>query len=192
MQWNPHVRERYQALIKAIADRFDGRIQGINLPETAIDVTGATKADKGFSCDAYFQATLDNAGYMRKVFKHSLVVQYINFWPCEWNNDHNYMQRAFDFAIANHIGVGGPDVLPYKKGQMKNSYQFLNRYKGKLSFVAMAVQEPDLDYRDPRTGKIAGKAEQTDFATNYLGANVIFWSIESPWLKNHGTTSPTP
>ncbi|WP_347218382.1 hypothetical protein [Chryseobacterium sp.] len=37
-QWNPAVRERYQKLIGALGKRFDGRIQGINLPETSIDI----------------------------------------------------------------------------------------------------------------------------------------------------------
>ncbi|VVD82807.1 hypothetical protein PHO31112_01199 [Pandoraea horticolens] len=181
-QWNPHLRERYQALLKALAEHFDGRIRGINLPETAIDV--ADRKDHGdFTCDGYFQATIDNMAYARKVFRQSAVVQYVNFWPCEWNNSHRYMERTFEFAAAHHIGLGGPDVLPYKPGQMHNAYPFFNRYKGRLDLVAMAVQEPDLNYRDPRTGKRAGKAEQTDFAVNYLGANIIFWATSAPGFR---------
>ncbi|APA99965.1 hypothetical protein NS506_05929 [Nocardia seriolae] len=38
MQWNPAVQQRFQQLLKALAHRFDGRIAGINLPETAIDI----------------------------------------------------------------------------------------------------------------------------------------------------------
>ena len=34
MQWNPAVRARYQALLKALADRFDGKVFAVNLPET--------------------------------------------------------------------------------------------------------------------------------------------------------------
>ena len=181
-QWNPYLRERYKALLEALAERFDGRIRGINLPETAIDV--AHRKDHGsFTCDKYFQATLDNMAYARKVFKRSAVVQYVNFWPCEWNNDRRYMERTFEFAVAHHLGLGGPDVLPYKPGQMQNSYPFFNRYKGRLPLVAMAVQEPDLNYQDPRTGKWVGKVEQTDFAVNYLGANIIFWATSAPWLS---------
>ncbi len=185
MQWNSHVRERYQALLKALAERFDGRIRGINLPESAIDLDKPKDSAGGFSCDGYFQATLENAAYARAVFKHSAVVQYINFWPCEWNNDHRYMQRAFDFAVAHHIGIGGPDVLPNKNAQMHNAYPFFHAYKGRLDLVAMAVQEPDLDYRDPRTGQVVGKVEQSTFATDYLGAHIIFWSLSSPWLQSH-------
>ena len=69
-QWNPQLRERYQALLAALAERFDGRIRGINLPETAIDVED--RKDHGdFTCASYFQATLDNMRYARKVFQRS-------------------------------------------------------------------------------------------------------------------------
>jgi hypothetical protein len=51
MQWNPAVRERYQALISALAARFDGRVYGINLPETSVDID-PKKDQTGFDCDA--------------------------------------------------------------------------------------------------------------------------------------------
>ncbi|BAP31724.1 uncharacterized protein CHSO_2687 [Chryseobacterium sp. StRB126] len=181
-QWNPAVRERYQKLIGELAKKFDGRIQGINLPETSIDIE--MKKDKtGFSCDTYFQAELDNLKFARHAFKKSYVLQYVNFFPCEWENDHQYMSRLFDFADKNNIGLGGPDIVPHKKAQMKNSYPFFNLYKGKLSLVAMAVQEPTLTYKNPKTKKPFTKEEFVNYAQDFLGVNIIFWSVESPWLK---------
>ncbi|WP_089757322.1 hypothetical protein [Chryseobacterium soldanellicola] len=182
-QWNPAVQQRFQKLIGELAKKFDGKIQGINLPETAIDIN--IKKDKtGFSCDKYFQAELDNLKFAREAFKQSYVLQYVNFFPCEWENDHKYMSRLFDFADKNKIGLGGPDIVPNKKGQMKNSYPFFNQYKGKLSLVAMAVQEPTLTYKNPKTKKPFTKKEFVAYAENYLGVNIIFWSVKSPWLKN--------
>jgi hypothetical protein len=182
MQWIPEVRARYQALLKALAAKFDGKVFAVNLPETAIDVSEKQKRP-GFTCDAYFDAELENLGVARAAFQKSHVVQYVNFWPCEWDNDHKYMSRLFEFAAAHDIGLGGPDIVPYRKGQMKNSYPFFNQYKGKLSYVGMAVQEPTLAYKNEKTGKPFTKAEFTEFATDYLGVNAIFWSAESPWLK---------
>ncbi len=182
-QWNPAVRMRFQKLIGELAKRFDGKIQGINLPETSIDID--MKKDKtGFSCDRYFQAELENLAFARSVFHDSHVLQYINFFPCEWENDHQYMSRLFDFAYKNNIGLGGPDIVPDKKAQMKNSYPFFNQYKGKLALVAMAVQEPTLTYKNPTTKKPFTKEEFTEYAENYLGVNIIFWSVESPWLRD--------
>jgi hypothetical protein len=182
-QWNPAVRERFQRLLAALAQKFDGRIQGINLPESAIDLD--IKKDKtGFTCDKYFAAELENLAFARKVFATSKVVQYVNFWPCEWNNDRKFMSRAFEFAQAHGIGLGGPDIVPYKKGQMKNSYPFFHEYKGRLVLVAMAVQEPTLTYTNPDTGKPFTREEFVAFAEDYLGVDIIFWATTSPWLKS--------
>ncbi|MCO0638325.1 hypothetical protein M8745_20530, partial [Lutimaribacter sp. EGI FJ00014] len=112
MQWNDAVRGRFQALIEALADTFDGRVFGINLPETAVDID--MKGDRtGFTCDAYFEAEMDNLAAAWAAFTKSHVVQYVNFWPCEWANDHDYMGRLFEYAADHDIGLGGPDIVPY-------------------------------------------------------------------------------
>lgn len=180
-QWNPNVRRRYQQLLQALAKNFDGRVYGINLPETAIDID-REHGKTGFTCDSYFEAELENMLFARKVFTRSAVVQYVNFWPCEWNNDHRYMERMFEAAAKHGVGLGGPDIVPHQKAQMHNAYPFFHRYKDRLSLIAMAVQEPTLTYRNPVTGKPFTKLEFEDFGRNYLGARIIFWSASSPWL----------
>jgi hypothetical protein len=92
-QWNPALNERYQKLIAQIALRLDGQIYGINLPETSADIDLKVESKMGFTCDRYFEATLKNVNFAKSVFKKSYVVQYTNFWPCEWENDHKYMSR---------------------------------------------------------------------------------------------------
>jgi len=181
-QWNPAVRERFQKLLAALAQKFDGRVWGINLPESSADVD-QKKDQTGFTCDGYFEATLENIAFARKVFVNSHVVQYANFWPCEWENDRKYMSRTFEFARKNRIGLGGPDIVPYRKAQMKNSYPFFHQYRGQLSLVAMAIQEPTLTYTNPETKKKFTREEFVAFAENYLGVDVIFWSTTSPWLQ---------
>ena len=187
-QWNPAVRQRYQQLLLALATRFDGRVMGVNLPETAIDPK--TKRDKtGFSCEKYFNAEVENLSFARKVFKQSYVVQYVNFWPCEWDNDHQYMSRLFALAEKEKVGLGGPDIIPNKKSHMKNAYPFFHQYKGKLALVAMAVQEPTLTYTNPQTRKPFTREEFSDYAKSYLGVDIIFWSTSSPWLMQDKTTT---
>ncbi len=183
MQWNVSLQKRYQNLIQELAKKFDGRVAGINLPETSIDINKKNAEKKGFSCDKYFSSTVKNMIFAKKSFKKSFVVQYVNFWPCEWNNNHKYMSRLFEIAQKEGIGLGGPDIVPYKKAQMANSYPFFNKYKGKLSLVAMAVQEPTLTYINPNTKKPFTKEEFIKFAEEYLGTNIIFWATESPWLS---------
>jgi hypothetical protein len=182
MQWNPAVRERFQALLSALAQRFDGRILGINLPETSFDMD-PRKPPGGFTCDGYFDAEVENIRHARKVFRKSNVVQYVNFWPCGWGDDRGYFSRFFEIAAKENIGVGGPDIVPNRPGQMKNSYPFLNRYKDKVPLVAMAVQDATLTYVNPETRKQFTHAEFVAFARDYLGVDVIFWDVSSPWLK---------
>ncbi|MFE2141954.1 hypothetical protein ACFXA3_09410 [Streptomyces sp. NPDC059456] len=180
-QWNPEVRRRFQSLLKALADRFDGRLAGVNLPETATQVDPA-KDHSGYTDESYFRAELDNMAFGAKVFKRTKFIQYVNFWPGEWNNDHGYMARTFAFAQAHGVGLGGPDVLPNRQAQMENSYPFFERYRGLLPMVAMAVQEPDFEYTDPSTGKPYTKEEFVDFGGRRLGADVMFWATSAPWL----------
>lgn len=182
-QWNARVRARYQALLTALAFQFDGQVYGINLPETSADLD-KRRGNHGFQCDSYFQAELENIAFARRVFRQSYVVQYANFWPCEWDNNRRYMSRLFASAAANGIGLGGPDIVPYNKAQMHNSYPFFHRYRGMLSLIAMAVQEPTLTYHNPATGKPFTRNEIESFARDFLGADVIFWSPSAPWLRN--------
>lgn len=183
-QWNSPLQQRYQKLIFELAKKFDGRIYGINLPESAADVDIKLEEKSGFTCDKYFQATLENINFTKSSFKKSYVVQYVNFWPCEWENDKTYMSRFFKNAEEKGVGLGGPDVVPYRKGQMKNSYPFFNKYKGKLSIVAFAVQEPTRTYTNPKIGKRFTEDEFLEFAEGFLGAGVVFWSVEVDTKKN--------
>ena len=164
------------------AAQFDGRITGINLPETAADLMPFEKRSS-FTCDGYFDAELDNIQHARRAFTRSAVVQYVNFWPCKWNNDHRYMSRLFAFAATHNVGLGGPDIVPFRKGQMRNSYPFFHQYRGKLRLVAMAVEEPTLTYTNPQTGKRFTREEVVTFARDYLGANINFWAVQAPWLQ---------
>ena len=181
-QWDPEVRERFQALLQALAKQFDGRIAGLILTETAVSVDQQEPGD--FDCDTYFEAEKENALAARRAFKQSHVVQYVNFWPCEFANGRTYMSRFFDFAAANQIGVGGPDIVPWAKGQMISSYAFIRAYQDKVPVVAMAVQEPTLEYINPDTGKPFTRQEFERFAMVYLGVDDLFWSKDAAWLKD--------
>jgi hypothetical protein len=188
-QWDPEVRARFQALLAALARQFDGRIEGVILTETAADVDRDVPPE-GYSCDAYFDAEMDNARFARRAFARSHVVQYVNFWPCGWNNAHDYMGRFFAFAAAEGIGVGGPDIVPNRPGQMTNSYPFIRAYRDRVPLVAMAIQEPTLEYLNPATGVPFTRAEFEEFAVGFLGVDVIFWSKDAPWLRAGAARQP--
>lgn len=179
--WDPAVRERFQLLIKKLASEFDGIIYGINLPETAADFD-ENNPPEGFNKDKYFHAELENILSLREAFHKSIVVQYVNFFPGEWNNDHRYMSRLFSSGMTHHIGLGGPDVVPYKMAQMKNSYPFFHKFKRKL-LASMAIQEPDYTYKNPKTGEPYTFIDFYNFSRNYLGADILFWNVQEPFYS---------
>lgn len=183
-QWNPNLRARYQALLAALGEQFDGRIYGINLPETAIEVPMGDEAPTGFTCDVYFAAQMENIAAARAAFTRSHVVQYVNFWPCEWNDDRQYMSRFFALAVEQGIGAGGPDIIPYRRAQEMNSYRFLEEMGANLPIVAMAVQGPTLTYTNPETGRRFTRDEFEDYAVTRLNVDIIFWSLRTPWLAS--------
>ncbi|OAQ74106.1 beta-galactosidase domain-containing protein [Pochonia chlamydosporia 170] len=180
-QWNPEVRKRYQALLSALSKEFDGQITGLNLPETSIEVN---EKENNFTNEAYFRGELENAGHAVSVFKKSYVVQYVNFWPDGWNNANNRFTDSFDYYAEHGVGVGGPDLIPYKEGQVKNSYPFITKYHDKVPITVVAVQEPDLKAINPVTNTNFTKAEFVDYATNVLKVRIIFWATSSPWLQS--------
>ncbi|KAJ5670046.1 uncharacterized protein N7477_005409 [Penicillium maclennaniae] len=162
-QWNPHV-------------------YGFNLPETAIDVQSHNAS--GYTCQKYFEGTLDNARYAASVFNRSYVVQYVNFWPCGWANEHNYLSDSFAFFAANGVGVGGPDDIPYKQTMENNAYPYMSQYRDQVPINVVAVQEPDLAAINPKSNKPFTKDEFLDFAEKQLGSKILFWALSAPWLHS--------
>ncbi|KID77902.1 uncharacterized protein G6M90_00g036660 [Metarhizium brunneum] len=181
-QWNPEVRRRYQALLSALSEELDGKITGLNLPETSIAVN---QSQDNFTNEAYFRGELENAGFAAKVFNKTYIVQYVNFWPDGWNDANNRFTESFDFYAEHGVGVGGPDLIPFKKAQVSNSYPFIAKYHDKVPVAVVAVQEPDLEELNPRTGMKFTKEEFVDYAHNVLKVRIIFWATSSPWLQSN-------
>lgn len=179
-QWNENVRARYQNLLSAMAEKFDGKIYGMNFPETSIQVQ---ENMNNYTSDAYFHGTLDNAKHAAEVFQKSYAVQYVNFWPDDVNGPSSYLNQSFAFFANNHIGIGGPDDIPYSYYQEQNSYPLFDKYRNKVPISVIAVQEPDLRKVNPDTGKPFTKQEFTDFAVDCLGSKIMFWALTANWLK---------
>jgi hypothetical protein len=184
--WLPAVRLRYQALLRALGKQFDGRIAGINFSESSIDIGeelpgGRMRYPKGFAPERYVQALHENMQVLSRSFRKSVPMVYLNFLPDEWlpDDDRGYMRGLFAKAQALGMGVGGPDLTPYKKGPMGQSYPFFQAYPARL-FKAMAVQSGNLRQTNPKTGVAYTVPDLLDFARDYLGLDLVFWGIEDP------------
>jgi len=178
-RWDPAVRERYHRLLLALGHQFDGRVEGINLPETAVDFgeTGILYP-KGFTPEVYRDAIVTNMAVLKRAFPHSVAMQYANFMPGAETN----LQRVYEAARELRVGVGGPDLLPYKPWQMRNSYPLIRAFCGAAP-TGIAVQDGNYQHRNPKTGRQVTVPELLDFAGQYLKVDYIFWCTQEPYYS---------
>ncbi len=78
--------------------------------------------------------------------------------------------------------MGGPDLRPYRPGQLGSSYPLIREVAGMVP-VGIAVQDGNYADVNPKTGKRASIAELIKFATEYLRVDYIFWCTEEPYYS---------
>jgi len=184
-RWDPAVQERFHALLLALGNKFDGRIEGINLPETAIDFGESGRLyPKGFTPEIYRDAVVANMRVLKRAFPKSVAMQYANFMVggppgAEANS---YLRDVYREAKGLKVALGGPDLKPYRPFQMSNSYPLLREIAGSVP-TGIAVQDGNYELQNPRTGKPVTVQELIAFATDYLHADYIFWCTEEPFFS---------
>ncbi len=188
-RWDKAVQDRLHKLYAALGKEFDGIIEGINTEETAVEYSKEQLHPPGFSFERYRDATLENIIVLKKAFPKSTVIVYANFMPGGYlpGGDSTLLKSVYEFAQANNIGVGGPDLFPYKKGQMDNSYRFIKDSYEKVP-TSLAVQDGNYNYINPQTNKPVTAKEIYEFANKYLHLTYIFWGTEEPYF--HRETMP--
>lgn len=185
-RWDNHVAERFHKLLFELGKQFDGRIAGINLPETAVGFGESGKLyPEGFSPEIYRDAIQKQMQALKQAFSQSIVIQYANFMPGEWLpwDDNGYLESLYVLAKEKDIGMGGPDVKIYKKAQMNHSYKFLKAYSKDIK-TGMAVQWGNYEEINPKTGKRVTVAEIYDFGNEEIGLDMIFWSTQEPYYSS--------
>jgi hypothetical protein len=184
-RWDPAVQERFHKLLFALAKEFDGRIAGINLAESSVGFgeTGRLYPD-GFTPEIYRDALVTNLKALKRAFSKSIPLQYANFMPGEWrpSEDKGYLRAIYKAARESKVGVGGPDLLPHKRGQMDSSYSLIREVAEEVT-VGIAVQDGNYAHVNPKTGKRVSIKELIEFASEYLKADYIFWCTEEPYYS---------
>lgn len=184
-RWDENVRERFRKLLTELGREFDGKIEGVNLAETAYSVgdTGSL-FPKDFSFEKYRDGIVANMKALRDAFPKSVVLVYANFMPGEFlpAEDKGYLRAVYEAAKKMRAGVGGPDLIPYKQGQMNHSYPLIRASSNAVP-VGVAVQDGDYDPVNPRTGKPVTISEIIEFGKDYLGVDYIFWCTEEPYYS---------
>lgn len=183
-RWDPAVQERFYKLLDALGREFDGRIAGINLAETAVGYQKAERFPDGFTFEAYRDAVIANMRALKRAFPESVTIQYANFMPGEWlpDEDHGYLRAVYEAARQLKVGVGGPDLLPYRRGQLNHSYPLIHEASTTVP-VGIAVQDGNYEHENPTTRTRVTLPELLEFATRYLNADFVFWCTQEPFYS---------
>src|SRR5206468_4628526 len=71
------------------------------------------------------------------------------------------LRRVYQRARELGVGVGGPDLLPYKPGQMSHSYPLIRECAGKVP-TGIAVQDGNYQHKNPKSGQLITIAERSE------------------------------
>jgi len=184
-RWDPAVRARLIKLLEVLGREVDGRIEGLNLPETSVGFGESGRLHpKGFTYVSYLEGVKAIMTAARKAFPRSCVIQYANFMPGEWLpwTDHGYLRAVYEHAERIGVGVGGPDLLPHRKGQQNHSYPLIAA-RGPQIPAGIAVQWGNLEDRNPTTGERVTVAELHHFAKDRLRLDYVFWGTQEPYYS---------
>lgn len=184
-RWDSAVQERFHQLFFALGKEFDGRIEGINLAETSAGFGESGRLfPKGFTFEIYRDAIITNMEALKRAFPKSVALQYANFMPGEWRptEDKGYLRAVYRAAQELKVGVGGPDLLPYRPGQLKSSYPLIREVADTVP-VGIAVQEGNYEDQNPKTGDRITIPDLLKFATEYLRVDYIFWCTQEPYYS---------
>jgi hypothetical protein len=181
-RWDPAVRERFSRLLEALAQEFDGLIEGVNLPETAIGFENPAFHPPGFTFDDYAAGVRAILSDARHAFTRSCVIVYANFMPGEAlpTVDRGYLKGIYSIAERIGAGVGGPDLLPYREGQQRNSLPLIAGRSSRV-IAGMAVQDGNLADIDPTTGEPVTVDALYRYASEHLRLDYVFWGTQEPY-----------
>jgi hypothetical protein len=185
-RWDPAVRERLARLLEALGRQVDGRIEGLNLAETAIGFGESGRLHPpGFTYEGYTEGVKAMMTAARSAFPRSVVLVYANFMPGEWlpGDDHGYLRGVYAHAERIGVGVGGPDLLPFRRGQQNHSLPLIAARSLTVP-AGMAVQQGNLEEIDPATGRPVTPAALYGLARDQLRLNYIFWGTQEPYYSD--------
>jgi hypothetical protein len=190
-RWNPKVQERFAMLLKALGKEFDGKVEGINLQESAID--DKSKIDSTFTPVRYAESLKINMLALKKAFPQSTTMQYANFMPGEWlpNDDKGYLRSIYQYGQEIGVGLGGPDLMVKRKGQLNHTIAMM--HEGKFSVpLGIAVQDGNYIEETGNNNVVRDRKNIVPmlhaFAKDFLKVKYMFWACQEPYFSEDVVT----
>lgn len=185
-RWNRNVHAQFAKLINALGAEFDGKIEGINLQESAIGYTPENNDD--FTPSVYVESLKRNMLTLKKAFPESTTMQYANFMPGEWLpwEDEGYLKSIYEYGEEIGVGLGSPDLMVQRKGQLNHPLAMM--HENDFS-VPMGIAIQDGNYIG-QTGESVLKKDRENivpmlhaFAKDFLNVQYMFWVNEHPYFE---------
>ena len=192
-RWDKTVQATFADFLSALGKEFDGRIEGINLQETALSID--TKKVTDFSESDYVAGLKANMLSLKAAFPTSTTMIYANFVPGEWLpwEDKGYLKSLYAYGDEIGVGLGAPDLMVTRKGQLNHA--LAQMHENELSVpLGIAVQDgnyigktgADSGYKKSRNAKQNAKSLVPmlhAFADGFLGVDYMFWVNQSPYFE---------
>ncbi|MFK3871817.1 hypothetical protein [Pseudoalteromonas rhizosphaerae] len=197
-RWNKKVHKRFTLLLEALGKEFDGKIEGINLQETAIGVD--PNQDTTFTYKGYRDAIKENMLSLRKAFPQSTAMLYANFMPGEWLpwEDKGYLRSIYEYGEQIGVALAAPDLMVRRKGQLNHALAMMHEHKYSTP-LDIAVQDgnytgltgADFSAGSDLEGNENNVVEKRKnivpllhaFAEDFLKVNYMFWVNQKPYFE---------
>ncbi len=197
-RWNGNVQKRFASLLNALGQDFDGKVEGINLQETAVGVSN--EQDPSFTPFAYAESIKRNMLALKNAFPKSAKLQYANFMPGEWLpwEDKGYLRSIYQYGESIGVGLGAPDLMVRRKGQLNHALAMMHENEFTVP-LGIAIQDGNYigqtgaDYpagsEHPAEAELV-KADRKNivpllhaFANDFLKVQYMFWVNQEPYFE---------
>jgi hypothetical protein len=184
-RWNRNVQYRFSLLLDELGKEFDGKIGGINLQETAIEVLESD--DPSFTPENYSQSIKIRMLTLKKSFPNTVTLQNANFMPGEWLpwDDKGYLRSIYEYGEEIGVGLSAPDLMIQKRGQLNHALAMM--HEGHYS-VPIGISVQDGNYIG-KTNTDEVPRDHTNivpmlyvFAKDFLNVDYMFWSFQEPYF----------
>lgn len=193
-KWNPNVQHRFTLLMKELGKAFDGKIEGINLQESAIGAR--SDVDASFTPQRYIACLKENMLSLKQAFPKSTTMQYANFMPGEWLpwEDKGYLRSIYNYGEQIGVGLGAPDLMLQRKGQLNHTIAMMHESEYSVP-LGIAIQDgnyvgttgADLDYAEKIDNESIDRKNIVPllhaFAKDFLHVSYMFWVHQEPYFR---------
>ncbi|WP_318474853.1 hypothetical protein [Photobacterium leiognathi] len=184
-RWNKQVRTRFALLMQALGRQFDGKIEGINLQETAIGVS--VKTDPSFNEKDYVTGIKANMLALKQAFPSSTTMQYANFVNGEWLpwEDKGYLKSIYQYGEKIGVGLGAPDLMVRRRGQLNHALAMMHENKYSVP-LGIAIQDGNYIGQTNTTEVVEKRSNIVpmlhSFSQHFLKVKYMFWGYQEPYF----------